>query len=223
MDVNVSGHDRFPARGVIRQTIIQPDGTNWSHQAALYRSAGGLKHSPLEHNDHRRPCCIGEYANQTQPTGTQWSQRAVLYRCAGKSNTANWNTLTATSPVVGLSVCKETKTRMKLTATSCAVSACRQIQNTVGWNKLSATSRTVSVCRGTKILSVGTKWPQKPCSVGLQGNIKQPVGTNLTARMKLLIAFSSFQSLHHRLKVNKHRRDYYARSSTPAWRSKPMC
>jgi len=165
MDVNMSARDRLSSRDVICQTIIQPDGTNWSHQVALYRSEGGCKHSRLEHTNHRRPCCIVVQTNK---------------------NTANWKT----------------------------------VITTVGWNQKDASSGAVSVCRGTKTLSVGTKWPQrvvlyrsagkqkhfrlepngrnKPCSVGLQGNTKQPVGTNLTARMKLLIAFSSFPSLHHR-------------------------
>jgi hypothetical protein len=40
--------------------------------------------------------------------------------------------------------------------------------------------------------------PNKSCSVGLYWNKNQPVGTNLTARMKILTAFSSFRSLHHR-------------------------
>jgi len=106
MDVNVAVRDKLSSRDVTCRTIIQTDRTNWSHQAALYRSAGRSKHSRLEHTDHSRPCCIGVQANQ---------------------NTANWKT----------------------------------VITTVGWNQIVVTSRIVSVCRGTKILSDGTKWPQR--------------------------------------------------------------
>jgi hypothetical protein len=165
MNVNVSERDRLSSRDVICQTIIQPDGTNWSRQAALYRSAGGSKHSQPEHTAHRRPCCIGLQADQntagwstlptegravsvcrrikTQPAGAHWPQKAVLYRCAGKS-------------------------------------------------KHSQRANSDHNCR------LEPNGRNKPRSVGLQGNKKQPVRTNLTARMKLLIAFSSFPLLHHR-------------------------
>jgi hypothetical protein len=36
----------------------------------------------------------------------------------------------------------------------------KTVITTVVWNQMAATSRKVSVCRGTKTLSVGNKWPQ---------------------------------------------------------------
>jgi hypothetical protein len=60
-----------------------------------------IKHSQLEHSDHKEPCCVGMQANQ---------------------NTANWKRMTATSPAASLTVCREMKTRLKLTAASCAES-----------------------------------------------------------------------------------------------------
>jgi len=54
----------------------------WNKLVASRRAVSAsmqIKHSQLEHSDHKEPCCIGVRANQ---------------------NTANWNTVITNSPAV---------------------------------------------------------------------------------------------------------------------------
>ena len=99
----------------------------------------------------------------------------------------------------------------------------RANRNTADWNKLSATSRTVSVCRGTKILSVGTKWPQQVVLYQSAGEQKTASWNKLDRTNETSYCFLLLSIITSQIKASKHRRDYYARSSTPVWRSKPVC
>ena len=126
------------------------------------------------------------------------SKKIPGYATGANQNTTNWNTLTARSPAVGLSVCRETKTRMKLTATNCPVSVCGQIETRPIGTSCPQRVAQYRSAGEQKYCRLEPNGRNKSCCISLQGNKKQPVGTNLTARTKLLIAFSSFPSLHHR-------------------------